>query len=317
MNFFQTPFNYAGNKFKLLEKLFQHFPQQINTLYEPFAGGMTVSYNFQNAKKYQCYDTNKYIIDLCNILKDTDTEKIYKDIEDIIISFGFSRTYIHSKEPYIASNIKLDKNGKQNTGLDEYNKEPYIKLRSSFNEMIVAENYDTYKISLYFYVLLVHSYNYQFRFNSKGFFNMPNGRGDWNLKMQEKLFGFIKNIKQKDISFHISDFKNFNFENIKKDDLVYLDPPYLISTASYNENKGWTENDEKELLSLTQKFIDKDIRFVLSNVIEHKDIKNILLKEFVEKNNLTLIDMQHKYKSHGAKRKKTDAQTIEVIVKNF
>ncbi|WP_306306929.1 DNA adenine methylase [Helicobacter cinaedi] len=35
---------------------------------------------------------------------------------------------------------------------------------------------------------------------------------------------------------------------INENDFVYIDPPYLITCATYNENGGWDEQDEKDLL---------------------------------------------------------------------
>jgi hypothetical protein len=49
-----------------------------------------------------------------------------------------------------------------------------------------------------------------------------------------------------------------------------LDPPYLISTATYNENGGWSKNDEQDLLKQLDKLDRKGIKFALSNVLEHK-----------------------------------------------
>ncbi len=314
--FLETPFNYAGNKYKLLNKILPYFPKNCNTFYDVFGGGVTVSLNYNNAKNYKVSDINTYMIMFCNFLKITPKEKIFKDILNIINTFGFSKTFENEKEFFILNNKKIAKDGKQNNGLDEYNKKPYELLRKEFNSLI-KNNGDKYFLSLYFYVLVVHSYNYQFRFNSSGFFNMPCGRGDWNLKMQKKLSDFIDVVQKREIEFNLMPFQSLNCEEIKNDDFVYLDPPYLITTASYNENNGWNEENEKELLTFIEKLIKKNVKFILSNVIEHKGRENILLKNFVNNNHLTMINMEHEYKSHGAKRKNTSEKTIEVIVKNF
>ena len=40
-NYINTPFNYTGSKFKLLEQIYQHFPdkKEVDTFYDVFAGG--------------------------------------------------------------------------------------------------------------------------------------------------------------------------------------------------------------------------------------------------------------------------------------
>ena len=51
----------------------------------------------------------------------------------------------------------------------------------------------------------------------------------------------------KKIEFINSDFREFVIET-NDNALVYCDPPYFLGTASYNENGGWTEKDEEDLL---------------------------------------------------------------------
>ena len=40
----------------------------------------------------------------------------------------------------------------------------------------------------------------------------------------------------------ICDFKDIEKAKITQDDFIYLDPPYLLGLASYNELGGWTES---------------------------------------------------------------------------
>lgn len=67
-----------------------------------------------------------------------------------------------------------------------------------------------------------------------------------------------------------------------KDDFVYLDPPYLLGLASYNEKGGWTEKDEKDLYILLTRLDKKGIRFALSNVLEHKGKTNTIMKNWAK-----------------------------------
>lgn len=39
----------------------------------------------------------------------------------------------------------------------------------------------------------------------------------------------------------------------------YADPPYLITCATYNEQAGWTENDEKDLLRYLEELDKKGL----------------------------------------------------------
>lgn len=65
-------------------------------------------------------------------------------------------------------------------------------------------------------------------------------------------------------------------------DFVYLDPPYLDTTATYNENGGWTMEDEKDLHDFCDKLTELGIKWGMSNVYENKGIVNNQLKEWQE-----------------------------------
>lgn len=68
--------------------------------------------------------------------------------------------------------------------------------------------------------------------------------------MALKLEKFMNELHRRDIQYFSLDFKKFlKQQDFKDDDFVYLDPPYLISTAAYNENRGWTEKEELDLLN--------------------------------------------------------------------
>ena len=71
-------------------------------------------------------------------------------------------------------------------------KQGFSKLKDSFNAKKIKDDY--YYLMLY--VLIVYAFNNQIRFNSKGKFNLPVGKRDFNSKMQMKLSLFIDRIKQ-------------------------------------------------------------------------------------------------------------------------
>ena len=58
----------------------------------------------------------------------------------------------------------------------------------------------------------------------------------------------------------------------------------MITCATYNEQAGWTENDEKDLLNYLEELDKKGIRFALSNVLESKGKKNVILSEWINQN---------------------------------
>ena len=96
---------------------------------------------------------------------------------------------------------------------------------------------------------------------------------------------------------------------------MYLDPPYLISNATYNEQNGWTEKDELQLLDLLDELNSRGIRFALSNVIEHKGNVNEILKKWSKKYKINYLDYSYKNSNYQKKDKKT--KSVEVLITNY
>ncbi len=66
-------------------------------------------------------------------------------------------------------------------------------------------------------------------------------------------------------------FWTFDFSLLSRGDLVYCDPPYLITTGSYNDGKrgfkDWTLKEERELLALLDDLDRQGILFALSECV--------------------------------------------------
>jgi len=198
-------------------------------------------------------------------------------------------------------------------GLGTYNKEGYNKLRNDFNSKIMQD--DEYYLMLY--LLIVYSFNNQLRFNKKGEFNLPVGKRDFNSKMQEKLGCFIDRIKSGDYDFINGDFREIKLDDFTDKSFFYVDPPYLITCATYNEQDGWTEKDEYDLLSYLEKLDEKGIRFALSNVLESKGKKNEILANWINKHKkFKAISLDYDYMNSNYHTKR-EGVTKEVLVVNY
>lgn len=105
--------------------------------------------------------------------------------------------------------------------------------------------------------------------------------------------------------------------SLTKDDFVYLDPPYLLGLASYNEMGGWTEKDEKDLYSLLTRLDKKGIRFALSNVLEHKGEINKIMKEWARKYQYKVHKLNYHYKNSNYHSTAKNNKTTEVLITNY
>lgn len=281
--YIKSPMNYIGGKYKLLESILSKFPNKIDTFVDLFAGGFNVGINVK-ANKIICNDILSYIIELYKYIKYEDTEELFIKIAKIIDKYN----------------------------LDKENQEGYLNLRIEYNQK---------KDSLLLFVLICFSFNHQIRFNNSQLFNTPFGknRSNYNQNIENNLKNFSKALKEKEIIFSSLNFNDIDLSALTEKDLVYCDPPYLISTGSYNDGnrgfKDWNIKEEKELLKLLDKLNKNNVRFALSNVLYHKGLKNELLIEWSQKYNIYYLNKN--YNNCNYQVKKTDKKTIEVLITNF
>ena len=102
-------------------------------------------------------------------------------------------------------------------------------------------------------------------------------------------------------------------------DFVYIDPPYLITCATYNEQGGWSEADEKDLLTFLDELNGRNIRFALSNVLRSKGKENNILIEWLEKkaDNYTVIPLNYSYSNSNYQAKDKTSASEEVLIINY
>ncbi|HHQ2345168.1 TPA: DNA adenine methylase [Enterococcus faecium] len=306
--YIQSCLNYTGSKYKILPQIFPLFPENVNNFIDLFSGGGVVAINaaekynnlFQNNTKIVINDNNSHIIDFFNFLKITDHDILLKNILDTIKKYNLSDTFTHGYEYYGVNSSK---------GLAEYNKQKYLNLRDDYNKD--GLNFEEKNILLY--LLIVYGFNNQIRFNSKGSFNLPVGKRDFNLRMRSKLLFFQEVIKRHDFVFENKDFREIT--NFKKDDFIYCDPPYSLSTATYNENGGWNEQDDLDLFEYLDYADSKGVKFAMSNISFHKGKGNDYLLNWAGKYNLYLID--HNYNNSNYQSKAKESSTVEVLITNY
>ena len=152
-------------------------------------------------------------------------------------------------------------------------------------------------------------------------FNTPFGkeRSSYNESIERNLISFCQALQSKNIIFQNSDFLSVDLSTLGERDLVYCDPPYLISTGSYNDGKrgfkDWTLVEERQLLDLLDELNERGVKFALSNVLYHKGMSNNLLVEWSKKYTVHYLDKSYVNCSYHFKEK--DTKTVEVVITNF
>lgn len=295
--------NYTGGKYKLLPQILPLFPQDADIAVDLFCGGCNVGINL-NCSKVRFNDSNKYLIGLLDTFKRLPKEEIFEWLYNAIREYHLSLVSENGYGYYGCDSSK---------GLGSYNREGYYRLRDVLNSK--KEQDDEYYLMLY--LLIVYSFNNQIRFNKKGEFNLPVGKRDFNGRMQKKLEKFLDRIKSGDYYFTNCDFREVKMEDFTEKSFFYADPPYLITCATYNEQEGWTEQDEYDLLSYLEELDKRGIRFALSNVLENKGRKNEILINWIRKNEkFKTIPLDYDY-SNSNYHTQREGITKEVLVVNY
>ena len=199
-------------------------------------------------------------------------------------------------------------------GLTKENREGYLALRAWYNDTL---NPFITQDPLMLYTLICYSFNNQIRFNGKGAYNMPFGKGrsSFNPSLRDKFVAFVDRLQEIDIEFFHNDFRKIKVEGLGANDFVYCDPPYLITVASYNENGGWGEQDEIDLLAKLDEIDNAGVKFALSNVLESGGKENTILKEWAKKYKVNYLD--HTYSNCSYHKKDKVSKDIEVLITNY
>lgn len=300
----QSPLNYTGGKFRLLPQILPLFPQNIDIFVDLFCGGGNVGINVISNKTI-LNDIEENLKYLFNTFKNLGND-FFPLIDDIIKKYELSNSSINGYE-YYGCNSTL--------GLAPYNKDKFLKLREEFNN---NPDFGYYHYAL-LYVLIIYSFNNQMRFNKQGHFNLPVGKRDFNEKMRDKLQRFITRLQTYNFEFTNYDFREFDISQLNKDSFVYIDPPYLITCATYNEQDGWNEQDEKDLLDFIDTLHSKNIKFALSNVLRNKNKENAILIDWADKNKdkYKTIKLNYNYNNSNYQSKNKDSITEEVLIINY
>ncbi len=279
----KSPMNYIGNKYRIINRLEEIFPREISLFVDIFCGGCDVSINTK-ASHIISNDINYHLIEIYRAFQSNDIDDILSYIDGKIAEWQLSKE----------------------------NSRGYIAFRDFYNK---TQN------PLDLYVLMCYSFNYQFRFNSNHEYNNPFGRGrsSFNAVMRKNFIKFHESIKN--IEFTARSFENFDYGKLQADDFIYADPPYLLTCGSYNDGKrgfkGWTSADDARLFSILDELNEKNVRFALSNVTEHKGQTNDMLIKWAKKNNYRLHDVTVDYNNCNYHTENGKFLTREVVITNY
>ena len=281
----KSPMNYIGGKYKLLTQILSLFPSKINKFYDVFGGGANLSLNVDSEYVYY-NDIVPYVSEVLKGMSETTADECVNKIKEIIDEYELSKINI----------------------------EGFKKLRDDYNK--------GRKDWLTFYTLMCYSFNYQYRFNNNHEYNSSFGqnRSCFSNTTEKKVKKAIERLNNIDIVFDNKDFRDVDLSNADENDLVYFDPPYLITCGNYNDGKrgfkGWSKQDDRDLMDLCDSLDYRGVRFAMSNVFENKGNKNEELIEWSKEYKVHYINNTFNNSNYQSKDKGKNT-TVEVLIINY
>jgi DNA adenine methylase len=293
----QKPFlKWVGGKTQIIDKIISKIPKEMNNYHELFLGGGSVllavlSLQKQNKiiikNKIYAYDINS---DLINVYKNiqNNKEELYEIINLYIKEYESINGNIVNRKPKTLEEAKTSK--------ESY----YYWIRNKYNNI----NKNSVECSALFMFLNKTCFRGMYREGPNGY-NVPYGHyKKVPTIISETDINYISNLI-KDVEF-----KNCSFiesiKEVKKEDFVYLDPPYAPETSKSFVGyvaDGFNLETHKLLFSEIKKL--GNIKFVMSN-----SKVDLVCDNFKEYNCDNIIARR------AINSKKPESKTIEVIIYN-
>lgn len=276
---FECPLNYIGSKAKVVPDILKFQPENYDTFIDAFGGGFNVGINI-SANKVIYNDLNYLVANLIRSFREYDTYDYLLYVKRIIKKFG----------------------------LEKANGPVYLEARSYYNSL-PTEKRDPRLL----FTIILYGFQQQIRFNSQHDFNNPVGMRWFNDKILEKMISFSRQIKEGNYEFCSQNYKELRSQ-MTPSTFVYFDPPYNLTTGSYNDGKrgfdGWNKELEAELFSFADDLNQSGVPFMLSYVVEHKGATNQELLDWINKRGYRLIQLGDIIGISGSRRK-------EVLIVNY
>ena len=294
-NTFQKPIlKWSGRKYPLLSSIIENTPNsEKGSYFEPFLGSGSVFINIAQIKSFSNFvlnDSLEELIEAYTIIRNGNLNKLSSIINELEDSYNRKKTH---------------------SGREDF----YYEKRETYNLMLSKRkktNTDLYNLTSLLLFINKTCFNGVYRKNSTGKFNVPHGRRpsvsqNVALVTKDELIGFSKQLSKATITS--GDYKEILLK-VKKDDVVYLDPPYVKTVNYYGVEKF----DEQESLELKQE-IDK---------LTSRKVKVLMSNSNTEMTKDIFINKGYFYKELSATRtierrslKKNDKTSNELLIANF
>lgn len=273
---YASPLNYIGSKTNMLPFLKENFPKKIEKFIDVFGGAFNVGIN-SGATQIVYNDYNHLVKELIESFRERDTFEYVQFVRKQVQKFG----------------------------LQKQDSESYEAARSYYNSLPLEK-----RDPRLLYAVIMYGFNQQVRFNSDFDFNNPVGQRWFNEKILAKLISFSRILKAKNVVFKSADFEEM-CDEADSSSFVYLDPPYRLTTGSYNDGKrgfkGWDLVAEQRLFQALERLDRRSVKFMFSYVLQHRGKINVEMERWLSSNRFKIVECPQ---TQGVGRK-------EVVILNY
>ncbi len=220
---------YRGGKSREIRSFLPYIPEFSGRYVEPFFGGGALFF-FLEPNASIINDVNQKLIGFYRGVQ-TNYQKVRQELDEL------ERIYRSNRRDFDAL-----KKENPDCRVEDKNEKMYYALRDMFNNLAPKKYSDA---ALYYYINKT-AYSGMIRYNAKGEFNVPFGRYP-NLNTQ-KLTQRHSALLQR-AAIYNGDYRKI-FDLVKKDDFVFLDPPYDCVFSDYGNEEyrgGFDEDCHRQL----------------------------------------------------------------------
>jgi DNA adenine methylase len=186
----------------------------------------------------------------------------------------------------------------------------YMHIRHLYNNIERYNIGHSFAVAIFFFIRN-YAYSGMFRYNKNGGFNVPYGGIGYNKKNLSKKINYLQN---KELIEHLSkttidnlDFEEFFIKNKpKKDDFIFLDPPYDSEFSTYVQNK-FTRQDQTRLA----KYLIEDCEANWMMIIKNTEF----IYSLYDKKDIYITSFDKKYLVSFQNRNNKDARHL--IISNY
>ncbi len=261
-------------KRQLIKQFQKLFPKKFNNYHEPFLWGWAVFFNLQKEQSFLS-DVNEELINVYQVIK-KEPKKLIKFLETL-----------------------------------EYKKEVFLELRAWDRLEWWLKKFSKIERAGRFIYLNRTCFNWLYRVNSKGQFNVPFWKySNPDFVQKENILNTSKLLNKTKAQIKLQSFEDV-LKNTKKGDFVYFDPPYDVLNESANftsYDKSWFWQDmQKKLAEVFIKLDKKWCKIMLSN---HN---TPFIREIYKWFDFNIVKARRNINSNGGKR----GEVEEIVVRNY